>query len=219
MKAVPVSIVLKKLKKLYPHAGCTLDYTTPLDLLVATILSAQCTDARVNIVTKKLFKKYGSPQDYLAVPSTELEQDIFSCGTYRAKAKSIRESCQTILEKFSGQVPQTMEEMLMLRGVGRKTAAVVLGTVYGVIEGIPVDTHVTRVSKRLGLTRHTEQRKIELDLMRHTPRGEWMNLSHLLIAHGRATCIARRPKCEECVFKMECPSSLVLYPHKKDLIA
>ncbi|HRH93577.1 MAG TPA: endonuclease III [Candidatus Peribacteria bacterium] len=193
MVSVPVSVVLKTLKKMYPDAGCTLDWDTPLGLLVATILSAQCTDKRVNIVTKTLFKKYKTPQDYLNVTQAELERDIHSCGTFRMKALAIRETCKTLLKDFGGQVPRTMAEMLTLRGVGRKTASVVLSTVYGIEEGIAVDTHVTRIAKLLGLTRHTAQAKIERDLMKKTPRAEWSNLSHLLIAHGRATNAARNP--------------------------
>lgn len=206
---VPIDTVLRQLKKAYPTARCSLDWSTPLELLVATILSAQCTDKRVNIVTTSLFKTYRSPQDYLAVPPTVLEHDIFSCGTYRAKTKAIRDSCRLIIQNFHGQVPRTMPEMLTLRGVGRKTAAIVLGTAYGIVEGIPVDTHVMRVSKRLGLTRHTQQGKIEQDLMRHVPRKDWLTFSHCLVAHGRAVCIARRPQCAQCVFKRECPSSLL----------
>ena len=195
MPVTTTDIVLKKLKKMYPDAGCTLDFTTPLDLLVATILSAQCTDKRVNIVTKSLFKKYRTPQDYLAATPAALERDIHSCGTYRMKAKAIRETCRLILEAFGGEVPRTMAEMIRLRGVGRKTAAVVLATAYGVIEGIPVDTHVMRVSRRLGLTRAKTQKAIEADLMKKTPRKDWANLSHLLIAHGRAVCTARGHDC------------------------
>lgn len=188
-----VDIVLRRLSKLYPDAGCSLDWDTPLDLLVATILSAQCTDKRVNIVTASLFKKYRRPQDYLAVPLSELQRDIRSCGTFRMKALAIRESCAAIVRRFGGRVPQSMQEMVSLRGVGRKTASVVLSTAYGIEEGIAVDTHVTRLSKLLGLTRHTTQAKIERDLMRKTPRKDWSRLSHLLIAHGRATNAARNP--------------------------
>ena len=184
------------LQKLYPDAGCTLDWTTPLDLLVATILSAQCTDKRVNEVTKSLFRKYRTPRDYLDVPVTELERDIHSCGTFRMKAKAIRESCQTILEQFFGNVPKTMGEMLKLRGVGRKTASVVLGDAFDVHEGIAVDTHVMRVSRRLGLTRKTTQAGIEADLMNQVPQKDWSRISHLLIAHGRAVCTARAHKCQ-----------------------
>ncbi len=196
MKADPhVVRVLKVLKKMYPDARCTLDFTTPLELLVATILSAQCTDKRVNIVTKSLFKKYKTPQDYLKVPVEEVEHDIHSCGTFHMKAKAIRESCRTLIDKFYGEVPKTMDEMLQLRGVGRKTASVVLATAYGVIEGIPIDTHCIRLSHRLGLTKEKTQSKIEKDLIKKTPQKDWVLLSHLLVAHGRAFCTARGHDC------------------------
>jgi endonuclease-3 len=199
MPRLTVPIILPILKKLYPNAGCTLDHTNAFELLIATILSAQCTDKRVNIVTKKLFAKYAKPQDYLAVPQEELEHDIFQCGTYRMKAKAIQATCRTLIDEFGGTVPRTMKDMLTLRGVGRKTASVVLGDAYGIHEGIAVDTHVTRVAKRLGLTRHTQQSKIEKDLMRQTPREEWSAISHLLIAHGRAVCTARKSPCTDCL--------------------
>ncbi len=185
--------VLSILKRAYPDARCSLNWTTPLELLIATILSAQCTDKRVNIVTQTLFSRYRTPQDYLAVPQSTLERDVFSCGTYRMKARAIREACKTIIEEFNGEVPRTMGDMLRLRGVGRKTAAIVLGTAFGIIEGIPVDTHVMRVSRCLGLTTHTQQAKIERALMAITPREDWLLLSHLLVAHGRNACTARRP--------------------------
>lgn len=180
---------------LYPDAGCTLDWTTPLELLVATILSAQCTDKRVNIVTKLLFKKYRSPQDYVAVSVRELENDVHSCGTFRMKAKAIKEACHILLRDFDGQVPRTMKEMITLRGVGRKTASVVLSTAYGINEGIAVDTHVTRVARRLGLTRAKTQSGIEKDLMKKYPQQDWVKISHLLIFHGRSSCTAR-VKCQ-----------------------
>lgn len=195
--AVPtlsVAIVLRRLSKMYPDAACSLHWKTPLDLLVATILSAQCTDKRVNIVTRSLFRKYRVAADYVAAPLAILEQDIRSCGTFRMKARAIQESCSMLLERFGGRVPRTMEEMLTLRGVGRKTASVVLSTAYGIEEGIAVDTHVTRLSRLLGLTKHKAQQKIERDLMRKTPRAQWSLLSHLLIAHGRATNAARNPQ-------------------------
>jgi len=200
MPTISIQKIIHRLDELYPGAKCSLDWTTPLELLVATILSAQCTDKRVNIVTKSLFKKYRTPQDYLSVPQEELEKDIHSCGTFRMKARAIQESCRTIIEKFGGEVPRTMDEMLQLRGVGRKTAAIVLATAYDVIAGVPVDTHVMRVSKRLGLTRHTEQKKIENDLMRITPHKDWVHLAHLLVAHGRAVCTARKKDCNDCLF-------------------
>lgn len=195
MSAVSINITISKLKQLYPDAGCTLDWESPLELLVATILSAQCTDKRVNLVTKMLFKKYRSPQDYLSVPVPELERDIHSCGTFRMKAKAIRGSCRTILHEFGGDVPRTMKEMLTLRGVGRKTASVVLGEAFKVHEGIAVDTHVMRVSQRLGLTKKKTQASIEADLMKKVPRQQWSLVSHLLIAHGRAVCTARGHVC------------------------
>ncbi len=201
MKKLSIEDALRRLKVLYPEAGCTLDWTTPLDLLVATILSAQCTDKRVNIVTKTLFKKYRTPQDYVDVTQAELENDIHSCGTFRMKAKAIRSACRTIIDDFDGKVPRTMHDMLTLRGVGRKTASVVLSTAFGVQEGIAVDTHVMRVSRRLGLTRAKTQSTIEADLMKKTPRSEWANLSHLLIAHGRAVCTARNHDCKNCLFE------------------
>lgn len=204
-----VKKVLMALKKEYPKADCTLDWRSPLELLVATILAAQCTDERVNIVTKSLFKKYKKPQDYLAVTQKELERDIHSCGTYRMKAKAILESCKLIREKYGGKVPRTMEEMLTLRGVGRKTASIVLGTAYGITEGIPIDTHNIRLLRRLGLTRKEEQGKIELDMMKKTPKEDWLILSHLMVAHGRAICHARKPQCRKCVFAHSCPSSSV----------
>lgn len=210
--------VIKKLEKLYPFADCSLDFTNPLELLIATILSAQCTDKRVNIVTKSLFKKYRKPKDYVSISTEELEQDIRSCGTYHMKAKAIQESCARIIEEFHGKVPKTMEEMLTLRGVGRKTAAIVLSSAYGIIEGVPVDTHVFRVSRRLGLTNKKDQKRIELDLMKKTPKKEWVHLAHLLVAHGRAVCTARNRHCETCVFKKVCPSSTIcVSPQKKAL--
>lgn len=209
MSKITVERTLRDLKKLYPGAECTLDFINPLELLVATILSAQCTDARVNIVTKSLFKKYKKPEDYLNVSLQELEKDIHSCGTFHMKALAISESAKTIIEKFGGKVPDTMENLLTLRGVGRKTAAIVLSCAYGVIAGIPVDTHVTRVSRRLGLTTSEVQGKIETDLMKKTPKEDWVTLSHLLVAHGRAICKAPTPRCELCIFKDNCPSSRV----------
>jgi len=216
VQRLTVDITLAALKRLYPDAQCSLDWTTPLELLVATILSAQCTDKRVNIVTKTLFKKYHSPQDYCAIPLHELEHDIHSCGTYRMKARAIRSTCKTLLDDFGGKVPRTMKEMLRLRGVGRKTASVVLATAYGVIEGIPVDTHCMRLCRRLGLTGEKLQGKIEADLMRKTPRAEWANLSHLLVAHGRAVSTARNKNCAVCELRDMCPGmGIVCAKHGK----
>ncbi|MFA5799531.1 MAG: endonuclease III [Candidatus Peribacteraceae bacterium] len=209
MKKVTIDLVLSELHRLYPDAGCTLRWRTPLELLVATILSAQCTDALVNRVIPGLFRKYHRPEDYLSVPVRVLERDIRSCGTFRVKARSIRESCRMVHGRFGGRVPRTMEELLLLRGVGRKTAAVVLSTAFGIHEGIAVDTHVHRVSRRLQLTRKNTQNAIETDLMRKTSREDWGHISHLLIALGRDVCVARKPRCPECVFKFVCPSSTV----------
>ncbi len=193
------ALVLTRLSQMYPDAACTLDWTTPLELLVATILSAQCTDKRVNIVTKTLRTKYRGPQAYVAVSQSELEHDIHSCGTYRMKAKAIQETCRILLQDFGGHVPRTMPEMLRLRGVGRKTASVVLSTAFGIHEGIAVDTHVMRVSRRLGLTKAKTQSGIEKDLMKKFKKEDWAKISHLLIFHGRNACTARM-KCDgSCV--------------------
>lgn len=199
--------ILAKLSQLYPDAECTLDWNTPLELLVATILAAQCTDARVNQVGKTLFVKYKRPDDYLAVPEEELQSDIHSCGSYRMKARAIRETCSTIITQFQSEVPRTMEDMLTLRGVGRKTASVVLGTAFGVVEGIPIDTHNIRLLNRLGLVSTKNQDRIELDMMNTTPREDWLKLSHLLVAHGRAVCTAHNRACHKCPFQKDCPSS------------
>jgi endonuclease-3 len=200
-----VRVILPILKKTYPAAKCSLDYSKPLELLVATILSAQCTDDRVNIVTKTLFKKYKSAKDYATVPQEELEKDIQSTGFYRNKAKSIRGMAASLLEKHGGRVPETMEELTALAGVGRKTANVVLGNAFDQNVGVVVDTHVGRLSQRLGLTTHTDAVKIEQDLMPIIPQADWTLWSHLLIAHGRAICQARRPKCEVCPLLPHCP--------------
>src|SRR4051812_6304182 len=200
-----VRVILPILKKTYPAAKCSLDYTKPLELLVATILSAQCTDDRVNIVTKTLFKKYKSAKNYAAVPQEELEKDIQSTGFYRNKAKSIRGMAASLIEKHGGRVPETMEELTALAGVGRKTANVVLGNAFDQNVGVVVDTHVGRLSQRLGLTTHTDAVKIEQDLMPIIPQEDWTLWSHLLIAHGRAICQARRPKCEICPLLAHCP--------------
>jgi endonuclease-3 len=201
------SDIVRELQKLYPKADCTLDWRTPLELLVATILAAQCTDKRVNQVGKHLFAKYKTPQDYLKVSQEELEEDVHSCGSFRMKARAIQESCQTILDQYNGEVPQTMEQMLTLRGVGRKTAAVVLHTAFGVIEGIPIDTHNIRLLNRLGLVHTKNQDKIELQMMEETPKKNWPHLSHLLVAHGRAVCSAKTRDCPNCPFQENCPSS------------
>lgn len=203
-----VDAILPILKRTYPAAKCSLDFRTPLELLVATILSAQCTDERVNLVTKKLFAKYRSAQDFAAAPPDELERDIQSTGFFRNKAKNIRAMAKALIDGHHGQVPQTMDELHALAGVGRKTANVVLGNAFGQNIGVTVDTHVTRLSNRLGLTKHPEDAvKIEQDLIQIVPQGEWTLWSHLLIAHGRAICQARKPKCPECPLREICPSA------------
>jgi endonuclease-3 len=210
MKKVPVPVILGKLGKLHDPPRTFLNFDTPFHLLMVTILSAQCTDARVNMISPGLFKKYPTPQSLLDTPEAELKRDIFSCGHYNNKAKHLRGAAKLILDKFHGEVPQTMEELLELPGVGRKTATVVLYAAFGQEQGIAVDTHVWRVSKRLGLTKAKTQDTIELDLMRQTRRGKWGYLHTLLIMHGRTICIARNRKCDVCPFKQECPSSWVM---------
>jgi endonuclease-3 len=199
--------VVELLEKEFPNAKIALNYTNSLELLIATILSAQCTDKRVNIVTKTLFKEYSKVEDYSNADLKELEQDIKSTGFYHNKAKNIKKCCQTLIEKFHGQIPKTMEEMLELSGVARKTANVVLQNAYGVIEGIAVDTHVRRVSKRLGLTNQEDPDKIEQDLMKIVPKECWMKITDLLIFLGRNKCIAKKPKCKVCVLNKLCPSA------------
>jgi len=199
--------ILPILKRTYPHAKCSLDYTNPLELLVATILSAQCTDERVNIVTKSLFKKYRNAKAYAEVAPEELEKDIQSTGFYRNKTKSLRGMGAALVERHNGKVPQTMDELTHLPGVGRKTANVVLGNAFDQNVGVVVDTHVTRVSNRLGLTKHAvDAVKIEQDLMQIVPQKEWTLFPHLLIHHGREICQARKPKCRECPLLEHCPA-------------
>lgn len=202
-----VGSILPILKRLYPDARCSLDHANPLQLLVATILSAQCTDARVNIVTKSLFRKYRSAGDYAEARPEELERDIQSTGFYRNKARSIQAMARSLLELHGGQVPKTMEQLVQLAGVGRKTANVVLGNAFGISAGVTVDTHVTRLSNRLGLTDHkSDALKIEQDLIPLIPREDWALWSHLLIHHGREICVARKPRCEGCGLFPYCPS-------------
>ena len=200
--------IIALLKKEYPDAKCSLNFKNPLELMVATILSAQCTDARVNIVTKTLFKKYRKPQDYYKVPQEEFEQDIKSTGFFRNKAKAIQSACKVIAEKYTGKVPKTMEELTSLNGIGRKTANVILGNAYGIASGIAVDTHVTRLSHRLGLSYAKTPEKIEQELMKLVPQSDWILFPHLLIWHGRKICQARNPKSPQCVLNKICPSSL-----------
>ncbi|HLN89856.1 MAG TPA: endonuclease III [Candidatus Binatia bacterium] len=199
--------VIEILEKQYPVAKTALNYTNPLEILVATILSAQTTDVTVNAVTQKLFKKYRTPEDYANADIKELEQAIHSTGFYHNKARNLQKCCQLLVEKFHSQVPRTMEELLELSGVARKTANIVLYNAYGTTAGIAVDTHVTRLSARLGLTEQTDQNKIEKDLMELTPKEKWMKLTDLLIFHGRQICTAKKPKCEVCSLNKICPSA------------
>jgi endonuclease-3 len=199
--------IIRLLKKAYPDAHCALNHANPLELLIATILSAQCTDKRVNIVTADLFRKYRTAQNYIDVAQTELENDIRTTGFFRNKAKSIQGACRIIVEKYKGRVPDMMDELLLLPGVARKTANVVLGTAFGITSGVVVDTHVGRISQLLGLTKEKQPEKIERDLMSLVPRKDWIIFSHLLISHGRAVCVARTPRCEDCVVEKLCPSS------------
>lgn len=199
--------IVQRLERMYPKARCSLDYETPFQLLIATILSAQSTDVRVNIVTKTLFKKYPTVDSFANAKPLVLERDIHSTGFFRSKAKSVIGAAQAILERHGGEVPRTMEELTALPGVGRKTANVVLGNAFGIDEGIVVDTHVTRLSGRLALTKHSDAVKIESDLVKLIPRNIWTKFSHMLILHGRAICVARKPKCSECLLNELCPSA------------
>lgn len=201
-----LQIMLKRLDKEYPTAECALLHKNPFQLLVATILSAQCTDERVNIVTQSLFKKLRTPTDFARVPQATLEKEIRSTGFFRNKAKNIRGAAKMIVKKFGGKVPKTMEELLTLPGVARKTANVVLGTAYGIATGVVVDTHVERLSQRLGLTRQEGPQKIEQDLMKILPQDRWIGFSHQLIWHGRKICQARKPKCRLCPLVDVCPA-------------
>ena len=198
--------IIKRLKKAYPDAHCALNHSNAFELLIATILSAQCTDERVNIVTADLFRKYRGPHDYLKVAANELESDIHSTGFFRNKTRNIQAACTRIIEVYGGEVPATMDELLTLGGVARKTANVVLGNAYGIASGVVVDTHVARLSQRIGLSAHTAAEKIETDLMSLVPKKHWIDFSHWLISHGRQICQARRPKCTECVLADQCPS-------------
>lgn len=201
--------VIKRLRKAYPDAHCALDHSNAFELLIATILSAQCTDARVNIVTADLFRKYRGPADYLKVSQAELEKDIHSTGFFRNKAKNIQAACSRLIEVYGGEVPKNMDELLTLGGVARKTANVVLGNAFGIASGVVVDTHVSRISQLLGLTTEKTPEKIERDLAELVPKKDWIMFPHWLIHHGRQVCIARRPQCQICVLSDICPSSLV----------
>ena len=199
--------VIELLEKQYPNAKTALNYTNPLEILVATMLSAQTTDVTVNIVTQTLFKKYHTPEDYANADIKELEQDIHSTGFYHNKARNLQNCCQLLVEKFHSQVPKTMEELIELPGVARKTANIVLYNAYGTIAGIAVDTHVRRLAERLGLTLQKDQDKIEQELMQLTPKEKWMELTDLLIFHGRQICTAKKPQCQICVLNKICPSA------------
>jgi len=197
--------IVRRLKAAYPDARCALHYKTPLQLLVATILSAQCTDTRVNIVTKDLFKKYPDAKAFAAAKLPQLEKAIQSTGFFRNKAKNIKACCGELVEAHGGDLPRDIDVMVKLPGVGRKTANVVLGTAFGIPTGVVVDTHVARLSKRLGMTEHTDPVKIERDLIAQLPKREWVDFAHRMIHHGRKICVARKPKCDECTLSDVCP--------------
>jgi endonuclease-3 len=199
------STILRRLRAAYPEARCALHHQNPLQLLVATILSAQCTDQRVNLVTPALFRRYRTAADFAAARPTELEAMIRSTGFFRNKARSIRNCCRSLVAKYDGRVPETLDELIQLDGIGRKTANVVLGVAYGKAEGVVVDTHVSRLSHRMGLTRQTTPEKIEQALIKLVPRNDWIGFSHLLIWHGRKRCTARRPDCVQCEIADICP--------------
>ena len=196
------------MKKQYPDAKCALKYKNPLELLIATVLSAQCTDTRVNIVTEKLFKKYKKAKDYANANLHEFEKDIYSTGFYRNKAKNIISTCNIIEKKYKSKVPDDFEKLLELPGVARKTANCVMGNAFNVPSGVVVDTHVSRISQRLGLTKNTDPNKIEQDLMKIIPKNEWIMFSHRLIWHGRKVCDARKPRCEICLLNKLCPYNI-----------
>jgi endonuclease-3 len=216
MPSPTLHIVLEILRKRHQPPRTFLHFRTPLDLLVATILSAQCTDTRVNAVTRDiLYPKYRTASDYLSVPRKEIERDVYSCGTYHSKAKYIQQMCSMLIERHKGEVPRTMKELTELPGVGRKTASVILSAVFGIHEGIAVDTHVFRVVRRLGLSTGSTPERVEQDLMKTAPKKEWGKVTTLLISHGRDVCTARSRRCDLCPFQLSCPSSFVL--RKADL--
>ena len=215
-KALRTLEIIKRLKKAYPDAECALVHSTPFELLVATILSAQCTDERVNIVTADLFRKYSGPKAFAGVSAGELEKDIYSTGFFRNKAASIIEASKRLVERYAGRVPETMDELLTLKGVARKTANVVLGNAFGIASGVVVDTHVARLSQRLGLTAQQTAEKIEGDLQQIKKKKHWIMFSHWLIFHGRRICQARKPKCDECVLADICPSYSIFMGERPD---
>jgi endonuclease-3 len=205
-----VNEIISLLKKNYPDVKIALDFSNPLELLIATILSAQSTDKQINKVTKTLFKKYRSPQDYIKTPQEELEKDIYSTGFYRNKAKNIKKLCEILVNNFNSKVPDAMEDLVTLPGVARKTANIVLSGAFGKIEGIAVDTHVKRVAAKLGLTTNTDPDKIEKDLMKIIPKENWDIFTLMLIRHGRQICDAKKPKCELCFLNKLCPGAFAL---------
>ncbi|MEJ7847498.1 MAG: endonuclease III [Pyrinomonadaceae bacterium] len=205
-KKLRTAEIIKRLKKTYPDAHCALVHSNPFELLIATILSAQCTDVRVNIVTATLFRKYRGPRDFIAVSQEELEDDLSSINFFRNKAKNIKAASVRLIEIYGGEIPRKMEEIITLNGVARKTANVVLGNAFGIASGVVVDTHVSRVSQRLGLTKQKTPEKIEKDLEKLVPKDVWIMFPHLMIFHGRQICQARSPKCTECVLANICPS-------------
>lgn len=205
-----VSEILKRLDQAYPGATCALHHGNAWELLVATILSAQCTDVRVNMVTPELFRKYPTPQAFAALKPEQLEPDIRSTGFFRNKSKSVVGAAKKLVSEFGGQVPEDMEKLLSLPGVARKTANVVLGNAYGIVEGVVVDTHVGRLSRRFGWTTNEDPVKVEQDLMRILPREDWLDASHLMIYHGRAICVARKPLCARCGLVKLCPSAFLV---------
>ena len=202
--------ILSLLKKYYPKPHCALNFKNPLELLIATILSAQCTDERVNKVTEKLFKKYKNVNEYANANLNEFEKDIYSTGFYRNKAKNIISACNLIKDKYKGKVPKDFDKLLELPGVARKTANCVMGNAFNITSGVVVDTHVSRISKKLDLTKNEDPNKIEQDLMKIIPKDEWINFSHRLIWHGRKICDARKPKCEICFLNKLCPAAFKL---------
>jgi endonuclease III len=203
-----VGPIIERLRRAHPDAHCALDHRTPLQLLIATILSAQCTDERVNQVTPDLFERYPTAAALADADRAELEEMIRSTGFFRNKAASIQETCRVLVDEYGGEVPAEMDKLLKLRGVARKTANVVLGNVFGIAEGVVVDTHVKRLAQRLGLSRESTPEKIERDLMALVPRSEWIDLSHLLIFHGRRVCAARKPNCAACTLNDLCPAAV-----------
>lgn len=210
--------IIKRLKKAYPDAHCALNHTSPFELLIATILSAQCTDIRVNIVTADLFRKYRGPADFLNVSQNELEKDIHSTGFFRNKAKNIQAACRRIIDVYGGEVPTNMEDLLTLGGVARKTANVVLGNAFGIASGVVVDTHVGRLSRRMGLTDKENAEKVERDLSELVPKKHWVMFPHWMIYHGRQVCEARKPKCSACTIADICPFGSELLRQKDGVI-